>query len=134
MKEINYEEWKKNPTPRMMWVWDNEDASDKKIKNVVYITKDGLHNYYPVMTVDENNEYYDTYRHCAEIEQRRMTKQELAWWLRGNPTRELKSCNDKWIQTYLLYTDETSNIPVSDNVLIRENGGEWRVPLVEAKE
>ena len=26
MKEVTYEEWQKNPTPRMMWVWDNESG------------------------------------------------------------------------------------------------------------
>ena len=24
MKEVTYEEWQKNPTPRMMWVWSPE--------------------------------------------------------------------------------------------------------------
>ena len=23
MKEVTYEDWQKNPTPRTMWVWDN---------------------------------------------------------------------------------------------------------------
>ena len=22
MKEVTYEDWQKNPTPRMMWVWN----------------------------------------------------------------------------------------------------------------
>ena len=25
MKEVMHEDWLKNPTPRMMWVWDNDD-------------------------------------------------------------------------------------------------------------
>ena len=26
MKELDYEDWQKNPTPRKMWVWnDNEE-------------------------------------------------------------------------------------------------------------
>ena len=24
MKEVTYEDWQKNPTPRMMWVWDSK--------------------------------------------------------------------------------------------------------------
>lgn len=33
MKEITYEDWQKNPTPRMMWVWDDEkeDAIQRKV-------------------------------------------------------------------------------------------------------
>ena len=24
MKEVTYEDWQKNPTPRTMWVWDDD--------------------------------------------------------------------------------------------------------------
>lgn len=27
MKELTYEEWLKNPTPRNMWVWDSDENS-----------------------------------------------------------------------------------------------------------
>ena len=33
MKEITYEDWQKNPTPRMMWVWDNNPAKASKRKD-----------------------------------------------------------------------------------------------------
>ena len=33
MKEVTHEDWLKNPTPRMMWVWDNDD--DEKEKRIV---------------------------------------------------------------------------------------------------
>ena len=36
MKEVTYEEWQKNPTPRMMWVWDDDESKKKKYK-VIYI-------------------------------------------------------------------------------------------------
>ena len=37
MKEVTYEDWQKNPTPRMMWVWDDDyDEAKKKLK-VIYI-------------------------------------------------------------------------------------------------
>ena len=26
MKEVTYEDWQKNPTPRKMYVWNNEEA------------------------------------------------------------------------------------------------------------
>lgn len=30
MKEVTREDWEKNPKPREMWVWNNNDLSDKK--------------------------------------------------------------------------------------------------------
>ena len=33
-KEVTYEEWKKNPTPRLMWVWDEiADETEKRMTN-----------------------------------------------------------------------------------------------------
>lgn len=26
MKELTYEDWLKNPTPRLMWVWDSSES------------------------------------------------------------------------------------------------------------
>lgn len=31
MKEITREDWQKNPTPRMMWVWDSNEEYKKKL-------------------------------------------------------------------------------------------------------
>ena len=31
MKEVTYEDWQKNPTPRMMWVW-NDDVENEVLK------------------------------------------------------------------------------------------------------
>ena len=39
MKEVTYEEWQKNPKPRMMWVW-NDDFEEREKKKVVYVIKD----------------------------------------------------------------------------------------------
>ena len=33
MKEVTYEDWQKNSTPRMMWVWD-DDEKDKVQRKV----------------------------------------------------------------------------------------------------
>lgn len=77
MKVITYEEWLRNPTPRMMWVWDVNEK-DKVQRKVVYILRE---NYVPnkVITVDNDDSDYEFYRHCAEIEkQRRMTEKELS--------------------------------------------------------
>ena len=32
MKEVTYEDWQKNPTPRVMWCW-NSNVADKVQKN-----------------------------------------------------------------------------------------------------
>ena len=29
MKEVTYEDWQKNPTPRVMWCWDDEEEKVK---------------------------------------------------------------------------------------------------------
>lgn len=37
--KIDYQkkaDWQKNPTPRMMWVW-NDDATNKAKRKVVYV-------------------------------------------------------------------------------------------------
>ena len=35
MKEVTYEDWLKNPTPRMMWVWNDNVENKEKYKNGV---------------------------------------------------------------------------------------------------
>ena len=119
MKELTYEEWQKNPTPRMMDVW----------------------NYYenPVVA-DEST--YESYKQYAEIEKtRRMTNKELSRWLREKPTREYKYRNNGtndgfgyYVYSYLSYLAETrADEEVSASILIREDDGEWREPLVEVE-
>lgn len=128
MKEVTYEDWLKNPTPRMMWVWDNNP--DKAIKRkVVYVVKGGPSNL-PVRATINDDADYEAYRHCAEIEKtRRMTNKELSRWLREKPTRELK------IGTYVYhnydYEESEHDLEVTDSLLIRENDSDWKEPLVE---
>ena len=38
MKEVTYEEWQKNPTVRMMWVW-NSNVEDKVQAKVIFVAK-----------------------------------------------------------------------------------------------
>ena len=129
MKEITYEDWLKNPTPRMMWVWDINEK-DKVKRKVVYVVKGGPRNY-PVRATTDDDTDYEAYKHCAEIEeQRRMTHKELSRWLRENPTRELKSTLDDYIYSDHTYEEECENEEVCD-VVIREDDGDWREPLVE---
>ena len=136
MKEVTYEEWQKNPTPRMMWVWDN-DAKNKEKRKVVYV----LNNDYTYRVLssaddDSNHEtFYGTFKHCAEIEkQRRMTNQELSRWLREKPTRECKYLTSEYICSTFEYREYKQDEEVHEDMRIREDGGEWREPLVEVEE
>ena len=44
MKVITYEEWLRNPTPRMMWVWDVKDK-DKVKRKVIYFIENKMAHY-----------------------------------------------------------------------------------------
>lgn len=131
MKELTYEDWQKNPTPRMMWVW-NEDEMYKVKRKVVYVLRN---NYARVVTIDDNDSYYGSYSHCAEIEkQRRMTNKELSRWLREKSTREFTPDINSIVYCYHVYHEAIANDEVGDTILIREDDGEWRDPLVEVEE
>lgn len=135
MKEVTYEEWKKNPTPRMMWVWD-DDFEEREKKKVVYVIKDDFASR-PVLAVSEEDSSFCIYCCCAEIEkQRRMTNQELAWWLQEGKHREYKfpDINIQLVRSYFEYDEAVANDEVYGDILIRENGGEWHEPLVEVEE
>lgn len=137
MKEVTYEEWQENPTPRTMWVWDNS-YSNKEQRKVIYIIDKGTR--FPVVTIDE----YDSvvvFKHCAEIEEpktRRMTNQELSWWLmdgmREGEHREWKYKGTGVVKCYIYYLENEGSTPIREDILIRENGGEWHKPLVEVEE
>ena len=134
MKEVTYEDWKKNLTPRMMWVWDNE-IDDKEKKKVVYIM--GKNSSFPVITVEQNDGVV-YFKHCAEIEEpkkRRMTNKEFTLWLlegiRNGKLRQWRRINSDTIESVPCgYTSEYEDLFV-ENKLIRENGGKWHEPLVE---
>ena len=134
MKVITYEKWLRNPTPRMMWVWDVNEK-DKVQRKVVYVTKGGPNNFPVRVTIDDDTDY-EAYMHCAEIEKpkiRRMTNKELSRWLREKPTREYKRCksDDALVSYYHSYIERTANEEIEDSILIRENDSDWREPLVE---
>ena len=117
MKELNYEDWQKNPTPREMWVWDTNDEYERKRK-VIYISKEE----YPVVSVTLDDNHVEHYGHCAEIEEpRRMTNRELSRWLREKPTREYKYKDDDYIFVTYEYKINNENENVSDRILIRED-------------
>ena len=140
MKEVTYEDWQKNPTPRMMWVWDDK-VGDKVKRKVIYFNEN-KHAHYPIIALSENSAMSVGYKHCAEIEeqrrmtQRRMTKKELSRWLREKPTREFKYTSYVVCTVYSTYTydEECANEEVRRDIVIREDDGEWREPLVEVEE
>lgn len=131
MKEVTYDDWQKNPTPRMMWVWCSEDEEKKKRK-VVYILSGIKSKKYNVLTVTDKETSTIAYMHCAEIEkQRLMTNKELARWLREKPTREWKFTIDGCIHSNFTYAEDTADMACWDAIVVREDDGEWREPLVE---
>ena len=133
MKEVTYEDWQKNPTPRMMWVW-NATVEDKVQAKVIFVVKADAC-IYPVLSIKKDDVEYDTFQHCAEIEkQRRMTNKELSRWLREKPTREYKYLTSDYICSTFEYREYVQDEEVHEDIRIREDGGEWREPLVEVEE
>ena len=137
MKEVSYEDWQKNPTPRMMWVWDDEVGDDEvgdKVKRKVIYFNENKHAYYPIIVLSENSATSVGYKHCAEIEgskTRRMTNKELARWLREKPTRECKWNFDDHVCGVYGYGEKYADEEVNKDIRIRENDGDWREPIVE---
>ena len=136
MKEVTYEDWQKNSTPRMMWVWDDYGDAKQKRK-VIHFLDPKLS--YPVLALTEGNINIEHFRHCAEIEEpktRRMTKKELSRWLREKLTREFKYSSSifSYVYSTCTYDENEEEEEVRKDVVIRENDGEWREPLVEVEE
>ena len=132
MKEVTYEDWQKNPTPRMMWVW-NSKVEDKEKAKVIHILSNGVC-VYPILTITDIDDDYETYKHCAEIEEsktRRMTNKELSRWLREKPTREYRYITSNFICCDYDYREENQDKEAHEDIRIREDDGEWREPLVE---
>lgn len=129
MKEVTYEEWIKNPIPRLMWVWD-KDEELKVQRKVIYFLGPNLS--YPIVALSDNEVATENFKHCAEIEkQRRMTYKELSRWLREKPTREYTYSYKEYIGNWCGYTVDNQYNEVTKDVFIREDDGEWKEPLVE---
>ena len=134
MKEVTYEDWKKNPTPRMMWVWDGKDKDKVKRKVVYFIENKDTS--FPVVALSQDGTVTANFKHCAEIEtKRRMTCKELSRWLKEHPSREYKYSNSCESSVYSVYTylEDKGDKEVRDDIVIREDYGEWKEPLVEVE-
>ena len=131
MKELTYEDWIKNPIPRMMWVWDDNE-NNKVQRKVIYIIDKPIT--YQVIALIKSELSTESFMHCAEIEEsktRRMTNKELSRWLRENPTREYKYQTSDYICSAFDYRECKQDEEVHEDIHIREDGGEWKEPLVE---
>lgn len=134
MKEVTYEDWQKNPTPRMMWVWDNIE-NNKQQRKVIYFLDTKIT--YQVVALNGDKTSIESFRHCAEIEDpeiRRMTNKELARWLRQKPTREFRYGSSRSVYSTHTYDEDDEDGGVRIDIVIREDDGEWREPLVEVEE
>ena len=63
---------------------------------------------------------------------RRMTWQELSWWLSEKPEeehREYKRKNDSCVNHYIEYQEHRANEECDPEIVIRSNGGEWEEPI-----
>lgn len=129
MKEYDYSKWDNHP--REMWVWDDDES--KKVKQFVIFYNKECTDEYSVITVRHND--IIRRKHCAEIEQtRRMTNYELSRWLwEGAQFDEFREMIDGmgYITCNNDYEVSEESITVSEDIKIRINGGEWKVPLIE---
>lgn len=95
---------------------------------------------YPAIALADNDLDVCRYKHCAEIAKtRRMTNKELVRWLRENPTREYKyfsvdGSNNSFVHYSFSYIENYADDEISELILIRENDGEWKEPLIEVEE
>ena len=134
MKSLTYEDWLKNPTPRLMWVWDSNENNKKQLK-VIYISKEDIT--YPVIALTHSDIDSSRYKHCAEIieePKKRMTHKELSRWLREHPSREYKYQTSDYICSAFDYRECKQDEEVHEDIRIREDGGEWKEPLAEIEE
>lgn len=133
MKELTHEDWMNNPIPRMMWVWDSSEER-KKQRKVIYFSEENIT--YPVVALTGDDTGTNRYEHCSEItEPRRMTNKELSRWLRENTTREFKYFNtDIRVRCEYSYYEIDADKEVGPDLVIRENDGEWREPLIGVEE
>lgn len=71
------------------------------------------------------------------VKPRRMTEQELSWWLREHPEehRELsRGLNDCTVFTSFAYNHNHCDDEVPEYYRIRTHGGEWKEPLIEVED
>lgn len=99
--------------------------NNKKFKfNTCWCSEEELEPY--EMAEDENKAE-------KEVKTRRMTNQELSWWLRDcqQERREVCRVDEDTIYSRYIYRKCDANEEVPEFVRIRKNSGEWQEPLIE---
>ena len=109
------------------------DLEDSRLPIIAAIRKDGKEipgqftiegNFYP----NKEEDGFDLFIE-EETKERLMTYEEVAMWLTERPHRQYKIDGNMWIYTYLSYYEDEGN-EVADNLLIRENEGDWHRPMI----
>lgn len=77
------------------------------------------------------------YGYCEDMKNdegknNRMTNRQLSRWLAENPGREWKvgAAENMCVSRSYNYIENMADEAVSDNVLVRQDGGEWKAPEV----
>lgn len=65
ISEVTREDWLKNPTPRIMWVWDKEESD--KVKRLVVHCFTNEYVARNFVAEDENGRTVSYWKHCAEV-------------------------------------------------------------------
>lgn len=131
MKELTREDWQKNPTPRMMWVWNNNEGDKVKRLVVHCFSRETDKSFVAERKNDITVSYW---KHCAEItkEPKRMTNYEVAKWIAdGASCGEFREYSFQAMVFHdYTYTIGYGNEPCDEDIRIRSNGGEWHEPLI----
>jgi ribonuclease HII len=121
------------------FISENYDLMHIKLcKEVQPATKEQRELFFQKMK-DAGYEWDSDKKELKKIEKaktRRMTNQELSWWLREHPEehREMTySDEDNYVSSDISYLKSEANIQVYEKIVIRKNGGEWEEPLINIK-
>lgn len=106
-------------------------------KTLLALIRNGL--YENVVQLYENGRFsrnkVDNYDLIMSVpcKYRRMTNQELSWWLRDCPEEHREWKFDFLDSIYCIrdYDDCEANDECDETILVRRNGGAWEEPLIE---
>lgn len=113
---------------------DNIEVSDVNVnvKPATKIQRDLLFQKMKEAGYEWNSDKKELHK-IEEVKKRRMTHQELSWWLRDCPEehREYSFCDDEGVRYFHTYRKDSADKEVEKEYRIRRNGGEWEEPLIE---
>lgn len=157
LKWINLMEDKRKPFNAEKFISNEETPVETRIGNKViiyntnrvctddfYVCGDILCNGYSLVSMWLKDGHY--FKNCNKHNRdlffsikkvtRRMTNQELSFWLMEHPEehRETMFKEGDWISSIFNYNIKNADEEVSSCILIRSNGGSWREPLIGIEE